>query len=364
MRYLAALLLVLPLLLTAAYAEGLDPEQYELFGAAEVDEAVPDAASEILGGAGVKDALEPSGLFEALWEGLKDKADELWREAASGAVRLVAVAALCAAGGALATDSVREYVTMAGCLAVAAIAFGETGEWINAAASVLEEMNSFARSLLPCLTAAAAAGGMATSAAARYAATSLFMDVLLTLSRTLLMPLAYALLALRTASAALGNGALDGAGKLVKWIAYTLTGVIMTAFTAYLSFSGAVTGAADAAAAKAAKTAISAALPVVGGIISDAAATLVAGAGILRGAVGALGAAVIAALCIVPFIGLSLRYILYKAAAGVASGFCDSRVAGLIGDVGSVFALVLGITGAGAAMLYISILSTLKAVGI
>ena len=47
---------------------------------------------------------------------------------------------------------------------------------------------------------------MATSAAARYAATSLFMDVLLTLSRTLLMPLAYALLALRTASAALGNG--------------------------------------------------------------------------------------------------------------------------------------------------------------
>ena len=96
MRYLAALLLVLPLLLTAAYAEGLDPEQYELFGAAEVDEAVPDAASEILGGAGVKDALEPSGLFEALWEGLKDKAGELWREAASGAVRLVAVAALCA----------------------------------------------------------------------------------------------------------------------------------------------------------------------------------------------------------------------------------------------------------------------------
>ena len=77
---------------------------------------------------------------------------------------------------------------------------------------------------------------------------------------------------------------------------------------------------------------------------------------------GALGAAVIAAICLVPFLSLGLRYLLYKLAAALAGCFADKRLADLIGDVGSVFALVLGVTGACAAMLFISILSAVKAV--
>ena len=167
---------------------------------------------------------------------------------------------------------------------------------------------------------------------------------------------------MKTASCALGNSALDGAGKLIKWACGVLTTAIMTAFTLYLSLSGAVTGAADAVTSKAAKTAISAALPVVGGIISDAAGTLVAGAGLLRGAVGAFGAVVVTAICLGPFLALGLRYLLYKLAAALAGCFADKGLSGLIGDVGSVFALVLGVTGACAAMLFISIISAVKAV--
>ena len=77
----------------------------------------------------------------------------------------------------------------------------------HATPQAVEEMNAFSRALLPCLTAAAAAGGMAGSAAAKYAATALAMDVLLSLTRTLLLPLAYALLAVRTAAAATGSSA-------------------------------------------------------------------------------------------------------------------------------------------------------------
>ena len=141
---------------------------------------------------------------------------------------------------------------MAGCLAVAAVAFGEAGEWISAGAAAVAELHEFSRALLPCLTAAAAAGGMVTGAAARYAATGLFMDILISLTRTLLLPLAYALLAVRTAGAALGNEALNSAAKLIKWLCFGLTAGLMTVFTLYLNLSGAVTGAADAAAARAA----------------------------------------------------------------------------------------------------------------
>lgn len=363
MKRIVMLLLCAALLTLPAFADSVPEQEYELYGAGEVDESVPDSAREIIGDAGVEDALDPEGLFERLWDGALGLAGKLWSDAAAGAVKLIAVAALCAMGTALSDGQTRQYVTLAGCLGVAAVAFGEAGQQINAAAAAIEEMNSFSHALLPCLTAAAAAGGMVTSAAARYAATSLFMDILITLSQSVLLPSAYALLAVKTAAAALGNRALDGAGKLLKWLSFTLTTAVVTAFTLWLSLSGAITGAADTATSKAAKTAISAALPVVGGIISNAAGTLMAGASLLKGAVGALGAVVIIAICLAPFISLALRYLLYKAAAALASSFADDRVAGLIGDVGSVFALALGVTGACAAMLFVSVLSTIKAVG-
>ena len=352
MKRLIVLLPLLALLLAApARAEGLDAEQYDIFGASEVDESIPDEAQDILGDVGVKDALEPEGLFSRLWSALGERLRGLWGEAAAGAVKLLAVAALISACSVFATDASRRYVSIAGCLAVAGVAFGDASAWINTGAETMEELNLFSHALLPCLAATAAAGGSAAGAAAKYAATSLFMDVFITLSRSLLLPLAYALLAVRTASAALGNSALDGAARLIKWLCTLLTTVVMTAFTVYLSLSGAVTGAADVVTSKAAKTAISTVLPVVGGIISDAAGTLVAGAGLLRSAVGALGAVVIAAICLTPFLAL-------------AHCFADSDLAGLIGDVGGVFGLVLGVTGACAAMLYISIISAVKAVGV
>ena len=119
-----------------------------------------------------------------------------------------------------------------------------------------------------------------------------------------------------------------------------------------------------AAAARAVKTAVSAALPVVGGIISDAAGTLAAGATLLRSAVGVLGCAVAAAVCLAPFIALGARYLMYKAASVAASAFAPGPLAGLIADIGAVFALVLGVTGASAAMLFVGIISFVKAVGI
>ena len=362
MKRAAVFLLLAFALATPAAAAELDAEQYTAFGADEVSGAVPDSARDIIGEAEAADALDAGGLISRVWDAALDAASERFAEAASGALKLVAVAALCALANAFATDGARNYVTLGGCLAVTVLAFTDAGAWISAGAEAMEELNSFSRALLPCLTATAAAGGMAGSAAAKYAATSLFMDVLISLARTLLLPLAYVLLAVRAAASALDNRALDAAGRLIKRVAMAVTAAVMTAFTLWLSLSGAISGSADALASKAAKSAISTALPVVGGIISDAASTLVAGAGLLRSAVGVFGAVVILAVCLTPFLALGLRYLLYKAAAALASAFAGDRLASLISEVGSVFGLVLGVTGACAAMLFVSVLSFIKAV--
>ena len=347
-----------------ASAEGLDEEMAEAYGVNELEQAAPESARDALGELSVEDALDPDSLLERLASSAAEALGEQLRGAVAPALKLLAAAALCALAGAFATDMAKRYVNLAGCLAVGAAAFTDAAGWIKRGGEAVTELGEFSRALLPCLTATAAAGGLTASAAAKYAAASLFMDLLLTAVRSLILPLAYALLAVRIAAAALDNGALDAAGRLIRWLALTVTTLIMSAFTLFISFSGVIASSADALANKAARTALSAALPVVGGIISDAAAALVAGAGVLRAAVGALGAAVVLGVCLAPFLALGLRYLLYKAAAALASAFAGGRVGALISDVGSVFALVLGVTGAAAAMLFVSIISFVRAVGL
>ena len=46
----------------------------------------------------------------------------------------------------------------------------------------------------------------------------------------------------------------------------------------------------------------------------------------------------------------------------LAAAFADKRVSGLINELGGVFGMVLGVVGAAALMLFISIISVTKAV--
>ena len=302
MKRTVLLALLFALMLAIPANAALDEEQFELFGAGEVEEAVPDEARDIIGGVGVEDALEPQGMFSRLWDAALEKLGAIWADALNGVVKLVAISALIAACSAFATETSQQYVTLAGCLAVAVTAFGDAGEWINAGAETIESLSEFSRALLPCLTAYSRCrwyGGVGGGKIRRDQ--PVHGHIYNTeQERT---P-AFGLRAARRADGGVGAGQLGpGRGrKLIKWVCAGLTTAIMTSFTLYLSLSGAVTGAADAVTSKAAKTAISTVLPVVGGIISDAAGTLVAGAGLLRGAVGVLGAAVIAAICLVPFL--------------------------------------------------------------
>ena len=133
-------------------------------------------------------------------------------------------------------------------------------------------------------------------------------------------------------------------------------------FTLYLSLTGILTGSADAAAAKAVKTAVSAALPVVGSIVADAAATVTASAAILRGGIGIIGVMSVAAVCVTPYLQLAVHYALYKLAAGIAASFADKRVGRLIGGFADVYGFLLGMVGVASLILFLSIVSSMKAV--
>ena len=150
----------------------------------------------------------------------------------------------------------------------------------------------------------------------------------------------------------------DGLKKAVTWLLTTP----LIAFTVYLSVVRVVSGSADSARVKVAKAAIASAVPVVGGIISEVSETVLAGAGMLKNTIGVFGMLAVLAACVYPFLQLGIQYLLYKLTAFLASAVGAPGLCKLIDGLGGAFGLVLGMTGACALLLLVSILASVSAV--
>ena len=121
--------------------------------------------------------------------------------------------------------------------------------------------------------------------------------------------------------------------ELLKTVCTKLLTAALLAFTLYLTVGGIFAGTVDSARVRVTKTAISGMIPVVGGIIAEASETVLAGAGLLKGAIGVFGLLGVLALCAYPFLQLGIQYLLYKLTAFLASVIGDTELCGLIGGV-------------------------------
>ena len=135
---------------------------------------------------------------------------------------------------------------------------------------------------------------------------------------------------------------------------------LTAAFTAYIGITGIVTGSADAAAVKTAKTVISGVLPVVGGILSDAASAVLLAAGIIKNSAGAFALIVVCAMCVGPFGLLAVRMLLLRLAAAVTELTEGDRLSAMLNDLASGMALLLGLVGSYGIMLFFSFYSAMR----
>jgi stage III sporulation protein AE len=330
-----------------------------------LEEALPGPARDVLGEVTVADVLAGEDIFSQIWERMQAQVRALLAGAARSAGTALTVTLLCSAAGALSPEGKTPwYVLMGGALAVMGACAGDIRSFLDQTGAAMDSLEDFSRALLPCVAAASAAAGQAAAGAARYTVSALFMDILMTLGRNGVMPMIYAYGAVSAANAALPEGALDGPVKLLRWACGPALAALTTVFTVCLSLSGVISGGADKLAGSAAKTVISAALPVVGKIVADGAETYLAGAKLLRGAVGLFGLAAVLCVCLGPMVGLGLHYILFKAAACVSAPFSDGRLSGLLENIASCYGMALGLLGSMGVMLFISAVLGSEAAGL
>ena len=357
MKRAVLLLLLVGLLAVPARAEELS----DALGLPEVGAAAPAEAAEAVGSPGVADADLDSGL-EKLLGFAREKLPDALRETLRPLAAIIAVALLCSAAEGFTGGGGTDTIAFAGCLAIAVIGVEDVRSVLRLGSDTLHTLRDFSLVLLPTLTSAAAVCGAGHAAGAVWAAAAMFSDLLISAAETVILPLLCGLAAAAAAAAVLGEPRLDGAVQFLQWVARTLLRALAIAFTAYLGVTRTLGAQADAAAAKTVKAVLSASLPVVGKLLSDASEALVAGAGLLRGAVGVYGMLITLAVVCLPVLRLGLRWMFFRAAAAVCAGIAGERQSRLIARLSTVYGLLLGLVGTAAAAEFLSIISLIRTV--
>lgn len=330
----------------------------------EVKNALPSDAVWVLEERELSDAAGFAGGVSRLLGLVQQEVGSIFRQRVRGAASVLLVVALCGAVGSFyqGDGQAAPYLPMAGALSVTLLTAGSLDTLIGLGAETIGELNLFSKALLPTLAAATAATGAVTTATFQQVSTVFLVDLLLNLIHGLLLPLVYLYIGALTAGACMPENRLGSiADGLKKGITWLLTSALLL-FTVYLSVVRVVSGAADGATVKVTKAAISGAVPVVGGIIAEAAETVLAGAGMLRNSVGVFGMLAILSACIYPFLQLGIQYLLFKLTAFLAGALGAPSLCKLIDGLGGAFGLVLGMTGSCALLLLVSVLSSLAAV--
>lgn len=354
------ILFVLLLSIVPVYAADI-PEEFT--------DAIPDSARELFENTDkVNDFTSLNSGLSALWDRTCKLLVTTVQESLGGVILILSAILLCSVAedcfGAAGGEKILDPVPLVGTLVILLAVGSNMKNLMGLGEETIEELNIFSKALLPTLSAATAASGGAVAASVRQVATVFFSDLLMSLIRSLLLPMVWVYVALSASNAIMPAGRLGGIAQgLQKAITWLLSGSLLL-FTGYLSISGAFASSADSMTLRMTRSAIGGVIPVVGGIISDAADTVLAGAGVLKQSVGVLGTLTILATCILPFLKLGVQYLLLKLTVFFAATVAPEPLVKLVDALSTAFGLVLGMTGAAALLLLISVASSVMVVNV
>lgn len=259
--------------------------------------------------------------------------------------------------------SVPNYVTTAAVLAIFASVAGKLDSFINTGTQVVEEMDGFSKILMPTLSAAVAVSGSPLGATARYSASLVFSNFIMSLIKKLLLPLIYTYIAAASMTAMIKNSTIDKIADSLNKVMMNSLKTVLTVFVTYITLTGFIASTGDEAGVKTVST-ISNMIPVVGGILSNATGVMLSGAKVIKNSIGIFGIISVLSICLTPFLHLAVNYICFKLASVVLSPVCNAKISELVGRIGTGFGMMLAICASCAFLLFISILSCMFAAGV
>ncbi len=325
--------------------------------AEDLKNALPEEAYHILENANPGD-LEVKQGFSALWKGAKTALRKNIKTSMGGMFQMVGVCMLLSLAEAFAKSAglslPNRVPQLAGTTAVLLLAMGDQGNLLSVCQKTIVKLDAFTKTLLSVFTVASAAAGRPAGAVASAGAAILFSDVLFTLADRLFLPGVTLYLLLIYGGIVGENGALRQAASVGKWALSSFFKLFLTAYFAYLTFTGLVTGSADAAAVKTAQS-LSGSVPLVGSVIAGASETILSGAGMLRAGIGLFGALGAAAICLTPFVQGVCHLLVFRVLSVFSASFAEGGVKTMLEGIANAYSMLLGILAACCAVQFITI---------
>lgn len=327
--------------------------------------ALPEEAADILREVDAG-SVDVKGGFAALWNGAKTGLRQGLKNSVKSAFLMTAVCLLLSLLQSFAKSAGVQLPAkapeLAGATAVLSLALQQNGALLEHCRTAIGHLDTFTKLLCSVFAAASAAAGRPASAVATAGAAMLFSDVLLNLALKLFLPGITLYLLLIYGGIISENGALRQAAAVGKWAVTTFFKVFLTAYFAYLSFTGLVTGTADAAAVKTAQS-LSSTVPLVGSVIAGASETLLSGASLLRAGVGLLGFLGAAAICLTPFLQGVCHLLVFRVLSVFASSFAEGGSKAMLDALSGAYSMLIGILTACCAVQFITIVVSMTVTG-
>lgn len=208
------------------------------------------------------------------------------------------------------------------------------------AASSITVSSSFMLGLIPVLAAVVSASGNPALALSFQSAAFAAAQFISAVSKNCIMPVVGTVLALDITGAVMPSFRLSG---LTRFIKNTLTSVMTfssTVFVAFLSIKDALANAADTVASRGIKLAISSAVPVVGGALSEAYSGVIGSIVLARSTVGIFGIAVITLINLPSCIQLIFWIFALRLSAAAGELFGQNSTAELLKNIASAITLL------------------------
>ena len=362
MKKFLLILLLFPAFFGKACAEGPTEQALQIFDTVQMETGLNEEEKSVGGKIGPT-GYDVASALSRLWQSFVRKLKEEIRAELGFGIKLLALVFLCAFCVAVCTDEkIRGMIEICGVCAASGLLVGGIDSLVSQTTQAIYRLSDYSKAALPVVYTAAAASGNVSSASIGYARAGLMLDVMMSLSQKTVLPLIYASLSLTVVNVVFPNPMLAAMEKLTKWAAKTLLTAATIAFTACIGISSLITAKFDAAAIKTTRAVISGVLPVVGGMVSDASAAVLSAAGVVLSCAGAFGLITVCVMCAGPFAVLSVKGMIFKAAAAAAESVQSPLLQRLFSGIGGAVSLLMGLLGCNAIMLFLSIASAIKVV--
>lgn len=275
---------------------------------------------------------------------LKDSISSVWKSAVEAFCALLATVLLVSLFSSFKPASgmhLNQALEFASVLAVSGITFAFLKSVFSFAAERIDTLCNYMTSLLPVSASLYAAGGNAGAGAASTAGLIAFLSVVENIVGRWLFPLLQCGFVMSLVAALPSAASFRSLASFFKNLMTSLLAFVFSIFGLVLYFQTVIASSADNYAFRSVKFASGTLIPVIGSMIGDAARTVYASAGIIKGTVGAMGIVVLLSMLLPPLVYTVAYKLVVLSAAMISAALGCEKESKLLYDLNSIVAILI-----------------------